>query len=251
MNGLAVDTFAAFESLTETSDNRDFALQIDADIINNSSFNAKYSRLSCTSLIVRNPVPARLNRLILDSSFKLQIDYLESLGRELARYKQNGVQKILFDFDLPSVLQNDEKHESLKKILAAIKGICFSENIEMELLFRLPFSTMEEFIAPAAFFRQKSMLGINYALDLHIHEAGFDREEFAELLLPLQFDIRTVNFVYDAALGNKINPQNLKKLMDFMQGKGASCNFFLAPSGNISFQAIHDDFQQWMGISTN
>ena len=248
MNGITVDTFEAFESLTEILPAYDFVLQTDAEIVSRPSFGMKYAKLSRPGLVVRNPVPPRLNRLILDSTFKLQMDYLESFGREIEKYRRYNVEKILLDFDLPSVLQDDEKCRSLQKILASLKGIVYSEHIEIELLFRLPFNDMESFIAPAAFFRQQSIIGLNYAVDLHIHEAGFDRDELAELLLPLQFDIGTVNFVYDAALGNKINPQNLKKIMTASEEKGINCNFFLAPSGSINFQSIREDLLQWMEI---
>lgn len=245
MNGIAVDTFEAFESLTEISDLKSPALQIDAEIIRNPSFGTKYSKLNQEYLAVRNPVPPRLNRLILESSFKLRMDYLESLDRELEFYHKANVKKILLDFDLPGVLYDEGKRSLLSTIAAAAKGTAAKENIEIELLFRLPFNDMEDFMVQAAFFRQQHMSGLNYAVDLHIHEAGFDIESLDELLLPVRYDIGTLNFVYDAALGNKINPHNLQKIMDLLITKGANCNFFLCPSGNINLQTIVGDLRQW------
>lgn len=248
MNGLAIDTFEAFESLPEVSISGDSALQIDADIIRNPSFSKKYDDISCSTLIVRNPVPPRLNRLILESSFKLQTDYLESLENELDNYQKQDVRKILLDFDLPGVLTDESKSLLLRKILLPIKGMTYSRNIDLELLFRIPFNGMEDFVSHAAFFRQNSMLNLNYALDLHIHEAGFDHEELEDLLLPIRYDTGTVNFIYEAGLGNKINSQNLKKIMEQMREKGSNCTFFLCPSGNINFQSIREDLQQWLDM---
>lgn len=248
MNGITVDTFEAFESLTEITDFGGFALQTEAEIFNSAAFIRKYSTINCRSLIIRNPVPARLNRLILDSSFKLQTDYLESLEKELEKYSKVDVDKILLDFDLPTVIANEEKYPAFTQILSAIKGMTYAKNIGFELLFRLPFNGMEDFAAIAAFFRQQSMTNLNYALDLHIHEAHLDSGELAELLLPVQYDIGTINFVYDAALGNRINLHNLKKITDLMSAKCLHCQYFLCPSGNVNLQSIHEDISEWMKI---
>lgn len=248
MSGLTVDSWGFFESIPEENILQDIDLQIDAEIFSNPSFIRKAAQMDFTSLSVRNPVSARLNRLILESGFKLQTDYLESLSRQAEMYGNSGIKKVFFDFDLAGVLQEAELSRSLHSLLASIKGILYQYDIEMELLLRLPHPDMENFIAAAAIFRQSSMLNINYAVDMHIHEAGFDRDEICNSLLPIEFDTGSINFLYDAALGNKINAQSLQKIMDLMNGKGAKCDFFLCPSGNINYQFIEHDLEQWINL---
>ena len=243
MAGLTVDSWELFESIPENNILQNIDLQVDAEIFNNSLFMRKLRKISCNSLSVRNPVSARLNRLILESGFKLQAEYLDSLARQTEIYGIAGVRKVFFDFDIAGVLRDAGLCSNLRKILASVKGIMYEHDIETELLLRLPAADMEETVWLAADFRQKSMSGMNYAVDMHIHESGFDREEICTMLLPVEFDTGTINFLYDAALGNKINPQTISKIMDHIEGKGAKCDFFLCPSGNINFQSVQIDME--------
>ena len=106
---------------------------------------------------------------------------------------------------------------------------------------------MEETIIQSAIFRHRSLLGMNYAIDMHIHENNFDRDEICNMILPIEFDISTVNFIYDAALGNKINPNTLQKTADHLNSKGTECNFFICPSGNVNFQSVKNDIKDLIG----
>ena len=248
MNGLAVESFELWESLTLKAAARNTALCVDAEIVRSPDFIKKIRKIQPEAIFIRNAVSPRLNRLILESGRKLQNDYLESLAKSLQIFNRAGADKIMLDFDLPSVFQDKILTEELKHILNSIKGMVYEFDIAVELLFRLPQSESELFLAQAAFFRQKVMQGINYSVDVHVHEAGFDREEMCSSLLPVQYDIGSINFVYDAALGNKINPVSLKKIADFLDAKGANCNFSLCPSGNINYQTVRQDIEQWFNI---
>lgn len=244
MLGIAFDSWNFFDSIPIDTVPEDIIFEADAEIVNNPAFNPAKLPL----FAVRNMIPVRLNRLILESSFKLQMDYLESAGKQAELFREAGIEKVMIDFDLPGILSDCSRQKMLLKILQPLKGIMYDNNIELELLVRLPFSGMDEFISHAALFRQKSMLGINYAIDLHIHEAGFDWDLLEEIP-ELKFDISTVNFIYDAALGNKINPQNLKKIIDYMKSEGSKCDFFLCPAGNINFQSVQSDIFQWTELN--
>ena len=248
MAGLTVDSWELFESIPENNILQSIDLQVDTEIFNNYPFMRKMRKISCNSLSVRNPVSARLNRLILESGFKLQTEYLDSLSRQMEIYAMAGVRKVFFDFDIAGVLRDEGLCINLRKILALVKGIMYEHGIEAELLLRLPAADMAETVYLASEFRQKSMCGMNYAVDMHIHESGFDREEICAMLMPVEFDIGTVNFLYDAALGNKINPQTISKIMDYFEEKGAKCDFFLCPSGNINFQSVQTDIEQFLKI---
>lgn len=248
MIGLSIDSFELWESLNEKELHSNILLAADAEILQNSSSAKKLQKLRPASLSVRNAAAPRLNRLILESNSKLQNDYLASLSRSMQHFQQLGAEKIMLDFDLPSVFFEENLQTALKHILGCIKGIAYEFDIKTELLFRVPLPEIELFTKQAAFFRQKSMLGMNYAVDIHVHEAGFDREDFCNALLPVQYDIGTVNFIYDAALGNKINPLNLKKTVDFVTAKGAECDFVLCPSGNVNFQTVSKDAEQWFAV---
>lgn len=247
MYGLAADNSALWDTLPEKEYIGD-CLAVNADFFQNQAFIKKYSKADIAKLFVRHAVSPRLNRLILESETKLQNDYLDSFVRQMRFFHTFGVKKIQMDFDLPSVFKDEELTAALLNILRTIKGITYDYGIETELLFRLPQSTMENFTAEAAFFRQQSLLGMNYALDIHFHEAGFDREEICSSILPVEYDISCINFVYDAALGNKINPNTLSKIINFMKDKGAECDFLLYPSGNINYQVIRQDVEQWFNI---
>lgn len=248
MIGLSIDSFELWDSLNEKELHSDILLEADAEILQNSTSMKKLRKLRPASLSIRHGAAPRLNRLILESNSKLQNDYLASLSSSMQHFQQLGAEKIMLDFDLPSVFAEENLQNALKDILVCIKGIAYEFNICTELLFRLPLPETEYFIRQAAFFRQKSMLGMNYAVDIHVHEAGFDREELCNALLPVQYDIGTVNFIYDAALGNKINPLNLKKTVDFLTAKGATCDFLLSPSGNVNFQTVSKDAEQWFNV---
>ena len=248
MNGLAVESFELWESLDEKTLNSNIVLGVDAEIVRRTDFNKKIRKIQPETIFIRNAVASRLNRIILESGSKLQNDYLESLSKSLQLFYDAGVDKIMLDFDLPSVFNDKNLTEELKHILNSIKGMIYEFDIAVELMFRLPQPEADSFLAQAAFFRQKIMHGINYAVDIHIHEAGFNREEICDALLPVQYDISSINFVYDAALGNKINPVNLKKIADFMNAKGVNCSFSLCPSGNINYQTVRQDIEQWFNI---
>ena len=249
MIGLAVDSFEFFESLPDNGLSGDIALQLDAELFQYRNTCLKLKKMRFAALYVKNPVSARLNRLILDSPFKLRMDSLESFESQIKMLNDVGAEKVMLDFDLPALFENAADFAIAEQILGALKGITYSAGMELELLFRLPFSGMEDFAAAAAFFRQNSMLRLNYSADIHIHEAGFDRELLKEVLLPVEFDVKTVNFLYDAALGNKINAQNLKKMINYMKNTGAEHDFFLCPSGNVNYQNIQTDLQQWFNIT--
>ena len=248
MNGLTVESFELWESLDAKTLNSNIALGVDAEIVRRTDFNKKISKIQPETIFVRNAVASRLNRLILESGSKLQNDYLESLSKSLQLFSDASIDKIMLDFDLPSVFNDSNLTEELKHILNSIKGMIYEFDITVELMFRLPQPEADLFLAQAAFFRQNIMQGINYAVDIHIHEAGFNREEICTSLLPVQYDISSINFVYDAALGNKINPVSLKKIADFMNAKGVNCSFSLCPSGNINYQTVRQDIEQWFNI---
>ena len=214
MFGITFDTWEFFESIPENKSFSNLAFQIDAGIFQHQYWQKKLKKLQFASLSVRNPVNTRLNRLILESPFKLQTDYLESLAKQLDLYNKSAVTKVMFDFDLAGIFGNDFLCEKLLTLLGSIKGIAAENNIKVELLFRLPFAAMADFIISAAKFRQTTLLGMDFAVDMHIHEAGFVRDDIIDLLLPIEYDIKSVNFIYDAALGNKINIQNLLIMTD-------------------------------------
>lgn len=248
MRGITFDSWDFFSGMPEENLFEDTALQVDYEVFNHPHFKQKLKKLHFASLTVRNPVNARLNRLILESPFKLQADYLESMAKQIRSCRIAGVNKIMLDFDLAGTLGNDLLYSNLLKLLGAVKGIAFDNQIDTELLFRLPFPSMENFILLAANFRRTTLLGMNFAVDMHIHEAGFDREQLPGLLLPLEFDIGSINFLYDAALGNKVNTQTLKFITDHLEKKGINCDYFLCPSGNINFQSAAPELIKWLNI---
>lgn len=248
MIGISIESCELWETLEIAELPEGIALQIDAEITRSSGFMKKIRNISATVISVRNIVAPRLNRLILESGSKLQNDYLESLGKSFQLLSRLNADKVILDFDLSSVLQDALLTAELKRVLCSIKGMAYEAGTDIELLFRLPMADMESFIFQAAFFRSNSMLGMNYSVDIHIHEAAFDRENICAALHPVQYDIGSMNFVYDAALGNKINPSSLKKTVDFMRDKGVDCCFFLTPSGDLNYHTIRDDAAEWFDI---
>ncbi len=248
MFGITFDTWDFFDSIPHDNLLSDLTFAVDAEFCQNKDFAAKYSRCDCRGLNIRNVLPRNLNRIILESPFKLQTDYLESLAKQTENFTNLGVRKVMFDFDLPSVFKDKDLSMSLQKILAPIKGIMYEAKIETELHFRLPGPDIAEFSKLAAEFRQKSMSGMNYSIDLHIHEAGGAKDSLIDELDPILFDIGTLNFVYDAALGNKLNPQLVKNIIGSLNNYTCRCDYCLCPSGNIDFRYIQTDLQQWLSI---
>ncbi len=250
MLGLGIDTFELLDSPYNETADCDIVIKADAELFQNQSFIKKIKKISPAVLIVNNAVSPRLNRLILESGSKLQNDYLESLCKSFRHFNTLKVNKVTLDFDLPSVLQDENLTSILNNILCAIQGFAYRYSITAELLFRLPLPETSDFIRQAAFFRQHFMANINYAVDIHIHEGAFDLDELSDTLRPVQYDIGTINFIYDAALGNKVNAANLHKTVEMMQKKGAECDFTLCPSGCVSFQSVRQDVLQWLRLDT-
>ncbi|MBR2723200.1 MAG: hypothetical protein IKB77_02615 [Lentisphaeria bacterium] len=246
MLGLGIDTFELWDSLDFEAADCGTVIKADAELFQNQSFVKKLKKIHPAVLIVNNAVSPRLNRLILESGSKLQNDYLESLCKSFKYYSTLQVSKATLDFDLPSVLPDEKLTCELNRILCAIQGFAYEYSITAELLFRLPLPETADFIRLAAFFRQRHMSNMNYAVDVHIHEGAFDLEALTDTLLPIQYDTGTVNFLYDAALGNRVNAANLHRTVEMIQKKGAECDFTLCPAGGVNFQSVRQDVLQWL-----
>lgn len=248
MIGITFNSWDFFESVPPDRFDSKTALQIDAEIMHHKSFCSKMRLINYSSLSVRNIVQGRLNRLILDSDFKLKAEYLDSFSAQLRQIRQNGIDKLLLDFDLAGIAGDAASEQKLIEMLTSLNGMIYENNLKAELLFRLPQPDMDKFIPLIALLRRRFMFSINFAADLHIHEAGFEPEMICTLLHPVLYDIKSCQFIYDADLGNKFNIRTLKNIIDYFSGRGAMCDFFLCPSGNINFHTVNTQLEEWKNI---
>ncbi len=144
-----------------------------------------------------------------NENLRLRLEFLKQLKQRAYDAKDVSALSVSAAFDIGSTLNDPEYRDTLLTMLRGFCGALEEIGIDFEMPLRLP----DAMLTPgqlASFMRELPGRHLGVLVELHPHEAAFAALS-EQILHPVAFSVRTLEFHYDAASGNHLTPKLLAK----------------------------------------
>ncbi len=162
------------------------------------------TRLLCGDLLDRG-----LCSLTPGENLRLRLEFLKQLKQRAVEAKNAGIPAVSASFDITSAENDPGYRENLLAMLRSFCGALDGIKVDFELPLRLPDPSLSAGKL-AAFLQELPGKHLGVLAELHPHEAAFAALG-ENVLRPVAFSVRTMEFYYDAASGNHLTPKLLAK----------------------------------------
>ena len=208
--GLSLDTVFP-EKLPETFSS---ALALPAGLMPGGAWPEAFSQASFR--MVNDPADGSFCRIMPEESFRVRMNFLREMGKELRRLNALPVQLAVISVDTERIAADPVFAEKAIALLRSIRSVLPAGGMRLGVRLRLPHPAGAAAVVDFLMLLQ-AVSGLRAVLEIHPHEPALASWDPA-WLRPLRMLSPITEIVYDGALGNRITPKLLSPLMAELGG---------------------------------
>lgn len=191
--------------------------------------------------MVNDPADARFCRIMPEESFRVRMNFLRELSKELRRLNALSIQLAVLSVDTDRIAADPAFGENAIAFLRSLRSVLPSGGMRLGVRLRLPHPAGREAVMDFLLLLQ-AVSGLRAVLEIHPHEPAFAAWD-PEWLRPLRMLSPVTEIVYDRALGNRITGKLLQPLLAELAGAPQN-NMVLfrpgCPDGEMLMQEIRE-----------
>ncbi len=166
--------------------------------------------------IINDPAEPALCRMMPEESFRVRMNFLRELSRELRQLNERQIHLAVLAMDTDRIASDPEFAEKAIVLLRSIRSVLPAAGMRIGVRLRLPHPAGAAAVVDFLMLLQAGS-GLRAVLEIHPHEPAFAAWDPA-WLRPLRMLSPVTEIVYDRALGNRITPKLLAPLMAELGG---------------------------------
>lgn len=190
------------------------ALAIPANLLPHGEWPEAFAGVSCR--IVNDPADAMLCRIMPEESFRVRMNFLRELSREIRRLNAHSIHLAVLSADTDRIATDPVFAEKAIALLRSIRSVLPANGMRLGLRLRLPHPSGAVAILDFLLLLQ-AVSGVRAVLEIHPHEPAFAAWDPA-WLRPLRMLNPVTEIVYDRPLGNRMTAKLLNPLIGELQG---------------------------------
>lgn len=174
-------------------------------------------------------IDRQLSGLIPGENLKMRLEYLDCLRERIRRSSARGASEVMFFFDWGRAAGDAAYYGNMLEMLRSAEASLLACGMRGIFSVRVP-----ERGVPAGFFRKLvfDLKGGSYSLaaDFHLHDPAFVRSEWKKDFENASFEVRTLLYSYEPALGNRLSEHAVRETADLFARHELPLEVFFAPA---------------------
>lgn len=183
----------------------------------------RYFHIQCGSLL-----SPQLVQLVLHAGTNIRHEFVRTCEEILAVLQKNDIQTGILDFNLASVLQNQDDTELLKKILQMLYPDLQKTGRTLLLPVHIPFENPDIRGKVSSFLRDMMIPNLKLQLMIYPHELKPDFIPF-DLTGNLRLETRSVYFCCNADCGNRLVREHIIPWLKYFALTSFTAPYFFCP----------------------
>lgn len=204
------------------------AAQLPADALDSKPVRESLKTLPLKSLHLGMLMDKAVSRNIATAPQGMRRGFHEQAGRILEKAAEAGISTASLDLSLETALGDLGLRDAALATARGLAPAMQRTGIAITLPFRIPQFASPNSLSMASFLRDGMLPGLKARLDIHPHELPKQCKP-KELLKGLEFETRSVLFIYDADSGNRLVKGHIAPWVEILASAGFKGPFLLCP----------------------